>query len=126
MAGKSGNPSGRPKLPEELKDCTAGELKLLIWRLWKTKVAELKKMVAEDSEAGAGEQVVAQVFLKAIEYGDPQRLDYLLNRLIGKVKEVVEVEGSVKFELPTPQEAAKILAADWALLPAKEVKVEDL
>lgn len=35
------------------------------------------------------------------------------------------VEGTMKVELPSPEDAARILAADYALLPAIDVKVEE-
>ena len=41
------------------------------------------------------EQMVAKIILEAIERGDAIRLDFLLNRLVGKVKEKVEHSGKV-------------------------------
>lgn len=123
--GQSGNPSGRPKLPDELKDATPLEIKLLIWRLWKLKRDELQAFIS-NPDTPAGQLHVASVLAKGIKEGDPVRLDYLLNRLIGKVKEVVELNGTVTHELPSIADAVQILAADYACLPAAPVTVVDL
>jgi hypothetical protein len=121
--GVSANPSGRPKTPEELKDCTPIELRRLIWSLWKMPRDDLKKLLA-NPETPAGVLFLANVYAKGIAQGDSQRLDMLLNRLIGKVKEVVEVQTSEA--LPTLEEAKQIIEADYALLPPPVVVVEDL
>lgn len=123
--GQSGNPNGRPPKPKELDDCTPMEIKLLIWRFWKTKRADLEAIV-ENAETPAGEAYMANVMLKGIKDGDPVRLDYLLNRLIGRVKIEADVNGTLRHELPTLGEAVAILAADYAILPATEVKVDPL
>lgn len=123
--GQSGNPGGRPKKPQELKDATPTEIKLLIWRLWKMRRDELHAFIS-DPATPAGELHMASVLAKGIKEGDPVRLDYLLNRLIGRVKVVAEIDGTVRHELPTLGEAVAILAADYACLPAAEVRVEDL
>lgn len=94
--GQSGNPSGRPKNPPELKDCTPLDIKLLIWKLWKLKRDELHAFI-QDPNTTAGQLHVAAVLAKGIKEGDQQRLDYLLNRLVGKVKEEVEITQTKPF-----------------------------
>ena len=37
------------------------------------------------------ELMIASIIYKGLEYGDQQRLDFMLNRLIGRVKEQVEI-----------------------------------
>lgn len=118
------NPRGRePNLPEELKDCTPQELRLKIWRVWKRPQGELEAIIANPSTE-AGVAWLASVYTKGIKTGDQARLDMLLNRLVGKVKEVVEVHTGD----PTPslQDAKAIIDADFTQLPAATVVVEEL
>lgn len=66
-------------------------------------------------EAGLAGNTTAQIF-------------WLKNRRPAEWRDVhkIDVSGTVKLELPTPEEAKQILEADYAVLPAAEVKVEDL
>ena len=126
--GKSGNPKGRPKTPDALKDCTSNEIRVLIWKLWKKKSYEVAE-IALSPEAQAGERLIAAVIHKAIRLGDPARCEHLLSRLIGRVPMELEIEGGLDFNhnLPSLSEAIKILAADFAVLPPKEdLKLEDI
>ena len=126
VKGKSGNPNGRAKTPAELKDCTPTEMRLLIWKLWKYDKFQLKNLL-ERENAQMGELMIASVIAKAVKMGDPVRLEALMSRLVGKVKDVVELEGNMTFQLPTREEALQSLAEDYAITPAIEgVKDEEL
>lgn len=87
--GKSGNPRGRPCLPDDLH---------LISKITKTQVegilSKYLAMSAEDLEIEsqrkdipAIEAMTAGIAHRAVVNGDTLRADFLLNRLIGKVKE---------------------------------------
>jgi len=121
--GVSGNPSGRTPIPEDLKDCTPTEIRAIIWRLWKFQPHRLKDIL-EDPKTPVGVLFIAQVLAKGIEQGDAGRLGFLLDRLVGKVKEVVEIQAQQ--EPMTLDQAKAVLDADYAVLPPKVVKVEDL
>ena len=123
VKGVSGNPAGRPKTPDELKDCTPLEVRRLIWLVWKMPREELKAMLA-DPKTPAGILFIANVYAKGIANGDSYKLDMLLNRLVGKVKEVVEVQHAES--LPTLDEAKKIIEADFAVQQPPNVVVEEL
>lgn len=126
--GKSGNPKGRPKTPEVLRDCTANEIRVLIWSLWKKKSVEVAA-IAMDPNGQAGERLIAAVIHKAIRLGDPNRCEHLLSRLVGRVPMEIDVDGNldVNHKLPTLSEAIKILGGDFAMLEPKEaVKLEDI
>lgn len=54
---------------------------------------------ANDKANPAMEMLVARVFVEAIKTGDPVRLNLLLDRLIGRVKDYVEHKVDVSFNL---------------------------
>lgn len=54
---------------------------------------------ANDRNNPAMEMLVARVFVEAIKTGDPVRLNLLLDRLIGRVKDYVEHKVDVSFNL---------------------------
>lgn len=83
--GVSGNPAGRPK--DLLR---SDEVRNLIGRFWRLSKDELEAIIA-DPGSRMGEVMVAAGMLKAAETGDYSRVEFLLNRTIGKVKDQVEV-----------------------------------
>lgn len=94
--GQSGNPSGgRAHNPElrAIKKLTAQEVAEVGALLVKGNLEGLKA-VASDPNASALQMMIASVAVRTIQKGDMQALDVLLNRLIGKVKDHVEVSAS--------------------------------
>lgn len=94
LPGQSGNPSGRRKLPEELKDIaefTAEEIKRMFAKYGRMPV-ELVKEAANDLQIASIEAVIASGIMRAIKDGDYARLSYFLDRTIGKVTEKTEIE----------------------------------
>jgi hypothetical protein len=90
--GQSGNPNGRPKLPEDLK-----KVKLLSDAEIKRLMAAFAQMTTEDIQGFSTDLkkpvlhvLLARIYLKAIEDGDQRRLDFILDRTIGKVVEKVQ------------------------------------
>ena len=94
--GTSGNPGGRPRTPEELK---------LIKRLTQKELAEVGSMIikmtpaeitalSKDPNATLIQAMVAALAKKTIDKGDPIAFDKLMDRLIGKVKDTLEVTGA--------------------------------
>lgn len=87
--GKSGNPSGRPKLPKDIveaRNMNRIELERLINKFINMPREELAAY-AQKQGATAIEMMIASIVSKAILKGDNKRLDFLLNRLVGKVPE---------------------------------------
>lgn len=86
--GQSGNISGKPKqlLTKDKVSALMGKFSLMSRR-------ELKDFVAND-DAPIVEVAVAAIYLKAASDGDFTRLNFLLDRSIGKVKD--EIEQTVK------------------------------
>lgn len=96
--GQSGNPNGRPKIPSdirELRKINQSSVEVLLNKYLHMKFPELKQMI-EAQDAEASDMLVATVIYKGITKGDHYRLNFLLDRLIGKVTDKVEVK------LPVP------------------------
>lgn len=90
--GQSGNPGGRPRDPEALRESK----KLTRQHLETTLNRYL--FLAEDETTAAFkskltpniDRMVCAVIHKAVTEGDYRHLDFLLSRLLGKMKETVE------------------------------------
>ena len=98
--GKSGNPKGRPRIKGALKDIKekiGDELEKNISKMLKMNQAQLKE-IAEDKTGKypSFKQTIASILFHSIKYGDPSRLEALLSRVIGKVKDVSEHKFSGK------------------------------
>jgi hypothetical protein len=78
--GQSGNANGRPPLVPEaiLNDLS-----------FKTK-EELQAKI-NDPQTTVLELAIASILAKSISSGDPTRLEYVTNRLVGKPKETIEI-----------------------------------
>ena len=93
--GKSGNPlGGKIHKPEirRIKGLTEKEVVKIGTLVLKGSVDELRA-IAKNGKASALKCMMAAVAVRTISRGDPQALDALLNRLIGRVKDKVEVSG---------------------------------
>lgn len=91
--GQSGNPSGRRPDPPELraiKNLTEEELVEIGSLVVKGNIDDLKR-IKDDPNTTVLKAMIAAVAIKTIAKGDGQALEVLLNRLIGKVKDKVEV-----------------------------------
>lgn len=91
--GQSGNPEGRTKLPEDIraaKKLNKIELERLL-NLYLTLSDEEIKTRLLDNKTPQLEKMIASIVCKAIDSGDQQRLTFILDRLVGKVKDEVDV-----------------------------------
>lgn len=92
----SPNPSGRPKedpILKKLQKLTANELEDVASVIIKGNIDDLQA-IAKDKTASVIKVMLAATCVKIISRGDMEALDRLLNRLIGKVKDKVEVSGN--------------------------------
>ncbi len=116
----SPNPGGRPKLPDDVREArrlSQVELERAINRhLFMTPAA--LKVAQGDPKTTMLEQIVIGLLIKAVSLGDPYRLDLILNRLIGRVVERVEVK------LPTPF-VIRRGNGDEVVLGAKVEEIDD-
>ena len=87
--GQSGNPNGRPKTREDLKKVkllTSDNVRRLLQRLLDMPKSELKEMV-HDPNTPMMELMIARVIDQGLIAGNPQMLNFLFDRTIGRALE---------------------------------------
>lgn len=87
------NPLGRPKTPEDLKEIkkfTKQEIDRCLNDCLQLTADELRK-IKEDPQSTMLQLFVISVIANGIKKGDHQRLSFLLDRLIGKSKEYIDI-----------------------------------
>ncbi len=102
--GQSGNPGGRPKTPEDIREArrlNQAELERTVNRLLFCTREELQTIV-KDPKTPMLEVMVASIMAQAATKGDQLRLEFVLARLIGKVKEHLEVTVPTPFVIRRP------------------------
>lgn len=91
--GVSGNPKGRPRgIPDELmaiKSLSHLEITKLISKYARMTAPEMEEVI-QNNKLSMLELSFCSMFKKSIELGDFTRISFLLDRCIGKVKEVLE------------------------------------
>ena len=96
--GQSGNLAGRPiggsATANKIRSITNEELLSMVNLLVNGTFQELEE-VEQDPNTPALQSWIAAVIVKGKKRGDMQALDTLLNRLVGKVKDRVEVSGEL-------------------------------
>lgn len=92
---------GRPKVPDDVKE--ARKLNQVEFERVANKYLYLTrdelKEAAEDPDTTVIELLVSSIIVKAVEKGDQMRLEFLLNRLIGRVVDRIEVKPVEPFVL---------------------------
>ncbi len=115
---KKGNPGGgRPKMhPDDhgIQKLTRTEVKTIMNRFAQMDIDKLES-VLKDKSRTVLEHMVGRVCLVAMKEGDYRRLDALLDRMVGKVKEEVEIK------LPKPMIIDNLETNQQMLLGAQEV-----
>lgn len=97
LPGNKANPKGRPALGhDELR-----EAKVEFRQRFESDVVELSRMsfeelnrVMKDPQTPAIRLMIASVILKGASLGDPGRMTFLLDRLVGAVPKAVELSGA--------------------------------
>lgn len=118
--GVSGNPSGRPQLPEDLKKArklNQIEVGRLINKYMNMSVNEIKDET-EDLGTTALESMIGRIIIEAQKFGDYSRVNFLFDRMIGKVTEKVE------HKMPTPT-VLKLIGEDAAILLGNSKEEDD-
>ena len=90
--GVSGNPSGKPKMAKDLQTIRALN-QTMFTTLVNKYLGMTKDQILEAvraPETPALDLMVAQIMSKAIVNGDQQRLNFLLDRIVGKVPDKVQ------------------------------------
>ncbi len=99
--GVSGNPGGKPKIPEDIKQArkmTQIELERVINSLLFLDREALQAKI-KDPKTPMIEMIAASIMAQAAQKGDHTRLDFILQRMIGKVKDQVEISTPQPFIL---------------------------
>lgn len=93
--GESGNPNGRPPVPDDLREARTvnqHEFERVANLYLFMKRPELMK-AAEQADLPMLDTMVVALMVAIVNTGDYKRLNFLLERTIGKVKTVVEISG---------------------------------
>jgi len=80
------------RVPEDLREArkrNATEIEAVIYKYSNMGLVGLKNAFG-DPKTPAKDLVVIKILIKAIEQGDPARLEFLLNRTIGKVADKID------------------------------------
>lgn len=92
--GQSGNPNGRPPLPEEVRiarSLNKAEFERIVNEYIHMSLVEIQDR-AKDPSTSALEVIIAKIVAEAIKRGDERRLGFILDRLIGPVPKNVQLD----------------------------------
>lgn len=118
--GKSGNPNGRPPLPAELKAVRKlNKIKVsqLINDFMNMSIKEIEDQIF-NKDVIALESMIGKIIIEAQKIGDYSRVNFLFDRMIGKVTDKVEHA----FPKPT---VIKLLGDEGSLVLGSEKVDED-
>lgn len=118
--GVSGNPNGRPKLPADLKK--ARKLNQIeVGRIINKYMNESIEFIKEEMDTpgtSALEALLGKIIIEAHKHGDYSRVNFLFDRMIGKVTEKVE------HTMPKPT-VIKLLGEEAALVLGSQKSTEE-
>lgn len=110
--GQSGNPKGRPVLPPEVKAIQALSpeyVKKIISKFSHMSKEEMRDFLQKGPDDPNGpnmmEIMIGSIVAKAAQDGDYTRLNFLLDRSIGRVKETIDVSLAPRINYQTTMEA---------------------
>jgi hypothetical protein len=94
--GQSGNPAGPKPLPEDIREAnklTKTMIMEILGQYLSMRVESLNHILTDDTKP-VFHRMVASVAKIAIEQGDHQRLNFFMDRIVGKVTDRVEHKGA--------------------------------
>lgn len=119
--GQTGNPNGRPKLPEDIKAArklTQTEFERICYDLMKMSTKGLSELV-QDNKTPVLTALIARILEKGIHDSSKAELNYFVERFLGKVPEQANFTGNVNGSL------ADFIAARNAMNDKKKDDDED-
>lgn len=102
VKGQIANPRGPKKLPEgfsEIKKLTSAEVVMLMNKYSNMTLEELKELLEKKEKLSVLDAMIISVLTKSFEQGDQNRFQFILDRMIGTVKQQVDLsneDGSMK------------------------------
>lgn len=84
--GQSGNPSGKPR-----QLLTKDKVSSVLGRLAEYTIAHLEALI-ENPASPSLEVMIAALMVRAAKEGDPNRIEFVLQRSIGKVQDMTTIE----------------------------------
>lgn len=102
--GNRMNPGGKPKVPDDIKEMrklTSVELERIINKLIHSDISELSLMLKEKKDTVIV-LMVARLLHDVLSKGDHQKYSLMVDRLVGKIKEQIEVTTVKPFIIESP------------------------
>jgi signal recognition particle subunit SEC65 len=93
VKGKVTNPKGRPRIPKEIavvKVMSKQMVETAISLMLNKKVTELEAILKDKSRPTL-DHFIGRIIMKGIVEGDHQRLEFLFQRVIGRVKDQIDI-----------------------------------
>ena len=112
--GQSGNPSGRPKLPKDIvegRKLNQIEVVRIFNEFSNYSAAQMRDLL-NNPETKAFELLIGKIMFEAIKHGDHQRMNFILDRMVGKVVDRMDVTTageSIKVDKSNTDEIKKII-----------------
>ena len=111
---------GRPKLTKEVKEfkeLTTQKYLEILQKYLNLSLSELEDIYAKQKDLTIVENYVLSSLIKGSKKGDYDTLEKILNRVIGKPKENVKIEGDLEVKNELPEEYLRAIGE--ALVQAK-------
>lgn len=112
--GQSGNPGGRPKMPDDVK-----AIRLMDKIEYARKLHKFMNMERDELGAylaGPGvpliDEYIGAMVLSGAEHADPNKLETLLRRYIGPVKDEVEISQPKPLVIERADGSSRVLGSD--------------
>jgi len=118
--GQSGNPGGKIKLPPDVREnkkYTAIAVTRLLNEFLNMSFEQIKERISAPGTPSL-DLMIGKIVAEAVKTGDHARLNFIFDRMIGKVKETIE------HKLPKPT-LVKLTDGDAYLLGSKKDDEED-
>lgn len=99
VKGQTGNPNGQPKIREEVKQITVNSRETVAKLYWSCVNLNKEQLAARIKEScSVFEEGVLRAIIKDMEKGNIVTLEKLMDRVIGKPKEFIDLSAHVSTE----------------------------
>ena len=91
--GNPGRPKGTPSLPKRIKEMNRAKIESLLRKYLSMTFEELGE-TAKDKKTSAIDLMIIKIITESIKKGDQTRLNFILDRMIGRVTDKLDVSSS--------------------------------